>query len=92
MLYITDIRTFLIVAKEFGYTLIGDKSVKLLYYNEDCYDEINVDLKSGEISIVQWCNNIKYYPPPNYQHYLLKDIDYLIKEKQIKKLKEQGEE
>ena len=85
MLYIKDIKKFLLTAKNSGYELVNNFCIKYLYF-KDGYDEIRIDLRTGKIEYIQWINNIKYYPEKNYIYQFIGEIKDLIIEKHLDKI------
>ena len=86
--YLTNIKDFLLIAKNKGYRLEGDCCVKRLYYDLDCEVEIRINLINGVIDIKSFISFIyngkekfdvtNELSEEDYK-YLLKDIDFLVK-------------
>lgn len=79
-MFINNIVEFLKVAEYYYFELKDKCCVKYIYYDNG-YDEIKVDLLTGEIKVIQWVNDVAYYPDKNYVYQILQDIKYLIEEK-----------
>lgn len=90
MYYITDIRAFLTIAQSVGYKLRGNYCVKEGYRDRDWNYQIKVNLLTGQIDICAFMIvkgvEIKGELDANEYPIRLRDIDYLVEYRNIKKI------
>ena len=77
---IKDIRSFLTIAKTYGYSFINNYCFKSIVYDTlDFIVEIKINLFNGIISFKSYNKSVAFDLELDDKKYLLKDIDYLVK-------------
>lgn len=77
---ISDIKTFLSVARLYGYTFLETYCIKTITYDVlDCIIEININLKSGIIEFKSYTTNKLCTLNMEDKKYFLKNINHLVK-------------